>query len=165
MTLKKLKLIKYPNPLLTTICEPVDFDQISRILLKDLIGQMKKIMHEEKGMGISANQVGIPLKVFLIKHTTGQVQEYINSTWEAVDDGPANLAEGCLSSPGVFGIVKNRPRVIRVYYKDLDGFDHKDTLFNIDSVCFQHEWDHGEGIFWADKSNRSIRREVARKFK
>ena len=119
--------------------EDLDRREISRILKQNMI-------HYD-GVGLSANQIGISERVFvMILHMETQeiitcfnpriIKRYKDCGW---------FEEGCLSFPDEI-INVNRPNRIVVKYEDEDKKEHKIKLDGFASRVFQHEYDHLEGI-------------------
>ena len=119
--------------------EDLDRREISRILKENMI-------HYE-GVGLSANQIGISERVFvMILHMETQeiitcfnpriIKSYKDCGW---------FEEGCLSFPDEI-INVNRPNRIVVKYEDEDKKEHKIKLDGFAARIFQHEYDHLEGI-------------------
>ena len=119
--------------------EDLDRREISRILKQNMI-------HYD-GVGLSANQIGISERVFvMILHMETQeiitcfnpriIKSYKDCGW---------FEEGCLSFPDEI-INVNRPNRIVVKYEDEDKKEHKIKLDGFAARIFQHEYDHLEGI-------------------
>lgn len=156
-----MKLKFYPDEYLKKVCKKVEvFDAA---LHKEL-DEMKKIMVQFKGMGISANQVGLDKRMFLIE-TKNELLECINPVIEN-KKGKANLEEGCLSSPGIFAKIPSRSYELEIIFQNRYGCILKKKLSGIYAVCAEHEMDHLNGIFWFDRLEiRQQRREIERKWK
>lgn len=117
--------------------------------LETLIADMKDTLKKADGAGLSAVQVGILKRVFLIIDDNG-MQEFINPViLETSGENPI-LEEGCLSVPGRYGKVK-RPNKVKVKAFNLKGeeFVKVYTGFYAKAIC--HEYDHLEGILYTDK--------------
>ena len=119
--------------------EDLDRREMSRILKENMI-------HYE-GVGLSANQIGISERVFvMILHMETEeiitcfnpriIKRYKDCGW---------FEEGCLSFPDEI-INVNRPNRIVVKYEDEDKKEHKIKLDGFAARVFQHEFDHLEGI-------------------
>ena len=119
--------------------EDLDRREMSRILKENMI-------HYE-GVGLSANQIGISERVFvMILHMETEeiitcfnpriIKKYKDCGW---------FEEGCLSYPDEI-INVNRPNRIVVKYEDEDKKEHKIKLDGFAARVFQHEFDHLEGI-------------------
>ena len=111
-----------------------------------------------KGIGISANQIGIWERAFAmirdLEHNeiiVGFNPRIIKSYNEEVE-----MEEGCLSYPDVFLKVK-RPDKIVVKYEDEDKKTHKMKLEGLASRVFQHEYDHMEGIDFTQRSKDIVK--------
>ena len=110
---------------------------------------MIKVMLEEKGMGLAANQIGITKRFFAIGHSSFDTfknhaiiwnPQVINFSEEKIID-----VEGCLSFKNIFVKVE-RPKTIEVQYETTQGKTRFARLDGMESKCFQHELDHLDGI-------------------
>ena len=134
-------------PVLREICQPVkNFDNNLASLLDD----MKQTVRAERGAGLAAPQIGLPLRVVVIDVDEGYfelVNPVILST-KGEQSGP----EGCLSVKGKQGTVR-RPAKVKAEYRDRNGKKHKLTAegFFARAVC--HELDHLDGVLYIDKAD------------
>ena len=126
---------------------------------------MIRLMLDEKGMGLAANQIGITKRFFAIGHDSFDTFEkhaiiwnpqVINSSEEKVID-----VEGCLSFKDIF-IKVERPKVIEVQYETTQGKTRFAKLDGMESKCFQHELDHLDGITF-NKRVSKLRWQMANK--
>ena len=119
--------------------EDLDRREISRILKENMV-------HYE-GIGLSANQIGIGERVFvmMLNIETEETITCFNPRIIKSYSKEVVLEEGCLSYPGVFLDAK-RPDSVVVKYEDANGKLHKEKLTGFTSRVFQHEYDHMEGI-------------------
>ena len=126
---------------------------------------MIKLMLDERGMGLAANQIGITKRFFAIGHDSFDTfqkhaiiwnPQVINSSEEKVID-----IEGCLSFKNVFVKVE-RPKVIEVQYETTQGKTRFAKLNGMESKCFQHELDHLDGITF-NKRVSKLRWQMANK--
>ena len=110
---------------------------------------MIKLMLDERGMGLAANQIGVTKRFFAIGHESFDTFEKPVIIWnpqiimqskEKVID-----VEGCLSFKDIFVKVE-RPETIEVQYETTKGQTKYARLEGMESKCFQHEHDHLEGI-------------------
>ena len=124
-----------------------------------------KLMIEERGMGLAANQVGITKRFFAIGHDSFDTfqkhaiiwnPKVINFSEEKVID-----IEGCLSFKGIWLKVK-RPREVEVQYETTQGKTRFAKLNGMESKCFQHELDHLDGITF-NKRVSKLRWQMANK--
>jgi peptide deformylase len=143
-----LTLVLYPNSILRKPSTEVDksFDVNSQLILK-----MKEILNTEDGMGIAAPQIGVHLRVFLIKLLPERKDCTIFINPQILEhDEIVESEEACLSVPGFVGVV-NRSKRILVSYTNSDGKICETSLSGLNSVCFQHELDHLNGVLFIDR--------------
>jgi len=135
--------------------EDFEFSKFSQKEIQELILRMKKAMRAAKGVGLSANQIGLPLKVFVaeIPEKDGGSKFYaiFNPRIEKASKESTSMQEGCLSVPGIYGEVERPSRVV------LKGFDKhgrslKIKAWGLLAKVFQHEIDHLNGILFIDKA-------------
>jgi peptide deformylase len=123
---------------------------------------MIDIMLKESGLGLSANQVGVPFQIFVMKpvlnkqygDSTVVINPVIKGLSKETEEGP----EGCLSHPGLFLKVK-RPISCIVEFdtltSDFKNVIHVETKFDdIDARIFLHEYDHLHGIQYVDRVSK-----------
>lgn len=151
-----LKLVTYPNEILSQNLKEFDF-QNPVIDPRDLEAQMIQLMYAENGRGLSANQVGVDARVFVIKteklegvHTPFAV---FNPKIIAIGDDEELGEEGCLSFPGLFLKVK-RPKNVVTEFLDRDGNTCIIRFDDIDARCFLHEYDHLSGVCFTDRISK-----------
>ena len=127
----------------------VKFDEKLHILLDD----MYETMQSRDGVGLAAPQVGILKRAVVIDVGDGKI-ELINP--EIVEEsGEQTGSEGCLSVPGVFGVV-TRPNVVTVKAQDRDGKWFKITGKELLARAFCHEIEHLDGKLFLDRVIRFI---------
>lgn len=137
-----MKILKYPNPALLTVCSEVtEFDDA----LKSALDEMWEVMVASEGMGLAANQVGILKRMFIMTDVDGSKVYAVNPKILLKSQVPANKPEGCLSAPGEFLELDERADWVQVEYQDETGAQHKKVFHGIHSVCIQHEIDHLDG--------------------
>ena len=140
---------------LNVISESWNFevDKDSDLLEKNLIDCMIK----NNGIGLAANQVGITKRVFAIgAYNHPEMEDPIaifNPEILEFSDEMSNYKEGCLSFPGLWINVK-RPEKITVRFQDSKGNYVTKTLTGLMSRCFQHEYDHLNGVCFVDKVSK-----------
>lgn len=114
---------------------------------------MFELMYEAKGIGLAANQVDLPLRLFVInlaaKQGEGEEVVFINPVLSK-PKGHVQMEEGCLSLPGVYGDVE-RPKQITVNAFNLRGEEIKADLDGMLSRVVQHETDHLDGVMFTDR--------------
>lgn len=151
------KIITVPNPKLRQQSKPVKkINKKIKQLVNDLI-DTTKAAKEPKGVGLSAIQIGKPVRVFVIKKGN-KFTPFINPiiTWKSkkmhsqVLEKEKLFLEGCLSIPGFYGYV-DRPHVIKLKWQDLESKTHQEKFENKESTFVQHELDHLNGIIFVDR--------------
>lgn len=137
-----LQILKYPDPRLYTVAEPVtEVDQEIRSLVDD----MAETMYGAPGIGLAATQVDVhkQLIVLDISETKDRLLVLINP--EIIESyGQVACEEGCLSVPGIYEKV-SRAEKIRVKALDRDGNAFEFDAEGLLAVCVQHEMDHLKG--------------------
>lgn len=132
---------------LRKVSKPVDnFDA----RLNELIDDMKDTLKKANGAGLSAVQVGILKRVFIIIDDDGTMKEFINP--QILEQSGKNpiLDEGCLSVPGKYAKVDRPNRVVvKAQNKAGEEFIKEYTGFLAKAIC--HESDHLDGILYIDK--------------
>jgi peptide deformylase len=133
--------------------------------IRKLVDDMAETMYDAPGVGLAANQIGVPLRIFVIDIASddepSDLLVFINPKIEA-RTGHQTYKEGCLSFPGVAEDVK-RAAEVTVTALDAQGkpFElHADGLL---AVAVQHENDHLDGVLMVDKFNALKRRMIGRK--
>lgn len=151
---KRLSVIVHPHPTLRLKSKPilrVD-DQ-----LRDYITQMFELMYLSKGVGLAANQVNLPLQMFVVnpagKPGEGEEMVFINPVISR-PKGSEVAEEGCLSLPGVFG------EVVRAAEIDVEAFTHLGQRVKLRATGYlarilQHEFDHLQGVMFFDRMSET----------
>ena len=150
MDLSALEIIHYPHPTLrhtSRSIQRVDGE------LRDIIRQMFPLMYEARGVGLAANQINLPLRVFITNLAAdpeeGEECVFINPVISQ-PKGMFEQEEGCLSIPGVTGNVK-RPERVRIQAFDLEGQAVDLTVDGLFARVVQHELDHLDGVLFTDR--------------
>lgn len=123
---------------------------------------MFQLMYDAKGIGLAANQVNLPIRMFVVNVLSdpeqGQEMVFINPVVSR-PKGFAEEQEGCLSLPGVYGDVK-RPKQIHVSAYTLEGKPIDATVDGLLARVIQHELDHLDGVMFPDRMSESGRLEL-----
>ena len=128
----------------------------------DLSQSMVSLMRKEMGYGLAANQVGLPLKMFVLDGEPAYAVFNPRITYFGEEE--ILLEEGCLSYPGLALKIK-RPRFIRVRFRDPYG-DYVTKQFDgITARVFQHEFDHINGVDFTQKVSKLKRDMAIKKWK
>lgn len=125
----------------------MDFDYPLRNEM--LAQEMIALMVREYGIGLSATQVGISRRLFVMQ-VDGHYRECFNPKILESSETQVEFDEGCLSFPGDHCIIK-RPDWVRVEYRTSAGQPVQATLTGLEARCFQHELDHLDGITMWDR--------------
>lgn len=121
--------------------------------IKKLIAEMYDTMLEEGGIGISAIQVGVPLKLVVTDYYDNEKpMVWINAEIIWASENKVNSKEGCLSIKGFYYTIK-RYSEIKVKFLDIDNKVKIAHLSGIAAYCLQHEIDHTNGILFNDHLN------------
>lgn len=144
------KILTTEEPALHKTCRPVEtFDKKLHTLLDD----MRETLIESGGVGLAAPQVGILRRVVLVD-TGDEILELVNPTLVETD-GEQEGAEGCLSLPGKYGIVK-RPYYAKVRAQDRNGNWYEAEGEELTARCFCHELDHLDGKMYTEVMERFL---------
>ena len=144
------KILTDTEPALHKTCKPVEnFDRKLCTLLDD----MRDTLIDSGGVGLAAPQVGILRRVVLVD-TGDEILELINPTLVETD-GEQVGAEGCLSVPGKYGLVK-RPYYAKVRAQDRNGDWYEAEGEELIARCFCHELDHLDGIIYTEIMERYL---------
>ena len=142
------KILTDKEPALHKVCKPVvSFDSKLHKLLDD----MRETLIDSNGVGLAAPQVGILRRVVLVD-TGDEILELINPTMVETD-GEQVGAEGCLSVPGRYGLVR-RPYYAKVRAQDRNGDWYEAEGEELIARCFCHELDHLDGIIYTEVMER-----------
>jgi peptide deformylase len=142
-----LKIVKYPEPVLQQAGEPVtEFDEDLRTFVANLF----ETMYKAQGIGLAAQQVGVPKRVTVIDLSLGKdpAQKLVLVNPEIVSrQGKQYEEEGCLSFPEI------REKIARAAKVSIRAQDEYGKWFEMDgeellSRAFQHEIDHLDGILF-----------------
>ena len=147
------KILTTDEPALHKVCRPVEkFDWRLHKLLDD----MRETLAQANGVGLAAPQVGILRRVVVVD-TGEDILELVNP--ELLEtDGEQEGAEGCLSVPGKYGLVK-RPYYAKVRAQDREGQWFEAEGEEVVARCFCHELDHLDGIVYTEIMERYLTEE------
>ena len=120
---------------------------------KELSKGMYDNMAKYGGLGLSANQLGLPYRMFVMgghpQIEDGKVRSVFNPMVNDVSPESINLKEGCLSFPFLFLSIK-RPKWCSVRYTDENGEEVEETLHGMSARIFMHENEHMNGYVFTD---------------
>ncbi len=147
----ELKLILYPNKILTKANSTITKENLYRVLPK--IQEMEKILKQHDGIGLAGPQVGINLRFCIIRYKNcniNMLDPYILSHGKETDI----IKEGCISLPDVTVSVKRFTNIV-VWYFD-ENYEEKKEMF--EGSCarvIQHEIDHLNGILLTSRMSHT----------
>ncbi len=146
---RNLKILYYPDKILRCKCRPVDPSDRQVI---DVARRMLELMHEARGVGLAAPQVGLDWRLFVANHTNEPDQDFIFIN--PVLSNHASLSEsheeGCLSIPGVYGQI-TRPVSVDIEAYNEKGEEVRLSAQELAARVWQHETDHLDGVLIIDK--------------
>lgn len=147
------RILTDKDPALHKVCRPVEkFDGRLHRLLND----MTDTLAEANGVGLAAPQVGILRRVVIVD-TGEEILELVNPTLLETS-GEQEGAEGCLSVPGKYGLVK-RPNYAKVRAQNRYGEWFEAEGEELIARCFCHELDHLDGIVYTEVMERFLTEE------
>ena len=163
-----LAIVQCGEPVLRRPADPVDPSALRTADLQQLILRMRATMHDASGVGLAAPQVGASIQLAVLEdgpERWGQLSEdergrrerqalpftvLVNPTYQPVGEDQVSFYEGCLSVPGLTGVVA-RHRAIRVTALDQHG-ERVDRVFvGWAARIVQHEVDHLGGHLYLDR--------------
>jgi peptide deformylase len=147
-------VLRMGHPILQQVAEPVT--RFGTPELRELVRDMDDTMRARNGAGIAAPQIGVSLRVviFEVTHNPRYPQAepvpytvLVNPVLEPIGDERDDAWEGCLSAPGLRGVVSRHTR-LRYRGCDLDGQPIDRTVSGFHARVVQHEVDHLDGILY-----------------
>ena len=154
-------IVLYPDPVLlapTREVETIDDD------LRRLVQDMIETMHAEPGVGLAANQVGVPLRLMVVDISAGedpsQIKVFVNPQIVA-EAGSQTGDEGCLSFPGIVEVI-TRPDRVTIRATDLDGNPVEETGEGFFARALCHEIDHLDGVVFLSRMS-PLKRDLAKR--
>ncbi len=145
-----LEIVPYPHPTLRHKSKPIRRVDAE---LRKIVGEMFELMYEAKGIGLAANKVDLPIRLFIVNLTSdpkeGEEMVFINPV-VSKQKGSEEREEGCLSLPGLYAQVM-RPKTIHLSAYNLAGEAIEGDLDEMMARVVQHENDHLDGIMFTDR--------------
>lgn len=159
-----MKIVQYPHPTLRHKSKSIQ--RVDK-KLKAMVEEMFELMYEANGVGLAANQVDLPFRLFIVnlaaKKDEGEELVFINPV-VSNKKGSDEKEEGCLSLPGVYAPVK-RPEKVTFNAYNLKGEELEAELDGLMARVVQHETDHLDGVMFIDKlsttNSMTVQEEVA----
>jgi peptide deformylase len=160
------RVIQIGDPILRRRAADVPSAALGSPELRDLVLDLVDTMHSAGGIGIAAPQIGESVRAAAIEITADSTRYpdmqpfplavFINPVITTFDANPQEFWEGCLSVPGLRGLVA-RPRGVRVDYLDAYGSAHSITADGFLATVLQHELDHLDGVLFVDRIRDTTR--------
>ena len=144
-----LNLVTPNDPILHNPVEEFDPKSID---LEKVVAEMFATMYHYKGVGLSANQVGLPYRMFVMG-TPEMEMVFINPKIRNTAGDFIYAEEGCLTHPGLFINIK-RPEEVRVLSTNMFYDTEAQTYKGMTARIIQHEMDHLNGIDYQKRANR-----------
>ena len=149
-------LIPPTDPRLLMKIAPYTDDMLKEFKIKDRAELSKKMynsMVKYGGIGLSANQVGLPFRMFVMgghpQIDNGKVRAVFNPLVNDVSEETVAMKEGCLSFPFLFLSI-TRPKWCHVKYTDQHGKEIEEVLHGMNARIFMHENEHMNGYVFTD---------------
>jgi len=155
-----MQIVQYPHPALRWKSKPIV--EIGEEL-RATVRRMFELMYEAKGIGLAANQVALPYRLFVVNATGDPEQadeEHVFINPEIVRrKGSEEGEEGCLSIPELYGQIRRAEQIV------VEAFDVKGRPFTMEMIelpgrVVQHECDHLDGVLFPDRMSESARHEI-----
>lgn len=125
-----------------------DFKKYSKKEINDILKKMREAMKAANGIGLSANQIGLDMNLF-IAQAEGKFYAVFNPKITKYSDNNIIMEEGCLSVPEVYGTTE-RPEKVTLEGYDKNGKKIKIKAWGLLARIFQHETDHLNGKLFID---------------
>ena len=146
-----LQIIHYPHPTLRHPSKPLKRVDAE---LRKIVAEMFELMYENEGVGLAANQVDLPYRLFVANPEGSpdkkQAERVFINPVLSQPRGQAEDDEGCLSIPGVYAPV-TRNETIKVQSYDLAGNEFTAEVNGLLARIVQHETDHLDGTLFIDR--------------
>ena len=149
-----LKIAKLGHPVL--VKKTKEINDLSSIDLKNIIYDMSETMIDANGIGLAAPQVHISHRIFIYRNPEKEdvkkinISVLVNPLIEKINDETEDEWEGCLSIPGMLGLVR-RYKQIKYSALDLNGKKITGKVEGLHARVIQHEFDHLNGILYTSR--------------
>lgn len=146
----KLSIITYPHPTLRYKAKPIRRVDAH---LRQIVERMFELMYEQRGVGLAATQVNLPIRLFVYNpkgnREEGPEAVFINPVVSRPRSNELE-EEGCLSLPGIYGNVV-RAKTVHVNAFDISGKEIDQDFSSYEARIIQHETDHLNGMLFIDR--------------
>jgi len=176
-----MPLVFFPDPKLLEVSKKVTFNPYDGPLndgvwvhgLKEVCDDLVATMQGNNGVGLSAIQVGMPVRIIVIAgqdvnpgNSDAHPVVMVNPQWRISPHGASQemVNEGCLSFPAVFEDVL-RWTAVEATWDDIDSNGHVDTFYGVQAQVIQHECEHLDGHLFIEHLPSYIRDRIRLKMK
>jgi len=143
-----VRVITYPDPFLRRSAS--DVEEVDNNI-RQAVEKMLVTMYTNKGVGLAAPQVGLGRRIVVVNASGEKADEKILINPTIVERrGAMEGEEGCLSFPGVAGVVRRSAHIVILAY-DIEGKEIELPATDFASRVLQHEIDHLEGMLFVDR--------------
>lgn len=150
--MEELKLLRFDNPLLRESPPLFDF-QNEEVNAKELADKLFYTQQQLGGIGLSANQVGIPYKIFVLGKDDTSRRNIFNPILVSVSNDFITMREGCLSFRGLWLNI-SRPKGVVLSYQNTENETVVETFNGITARVVLHEYDHMVGKNFTDYASK-----------
>jgi len=157
--MKQYTLVKDNDPILSQPAERFDFDN-PPMDPTELFEDMKRIMQQNHGFGLSAPQIGVPYQVFVLGNPYDGDSIFsvfnpkiVDTMGDTFGTQEIIMEEGCLTYPGMFIKIK-RPASIRARFSGHDGVVDTMNFNGYTARAFLHEYDHLQGVTFVNRASK-----------
>lgn len=145
------KVARMGHPVLRQVARPVDPAELGGPVIEGLIADLLDTVDDYDGAGLAAPQVHASVRVVVLTlDPEDGMQVWINPELTPTTEDELQSFEGCLSVPGLRGLV-TRPAGVRVRALDRSGQPIELDLEGFPAIVAQHECDHLDGVLYVDK--------------
>jgi len=146
------KLVEEASKVLRTPPDEFDFNEPPEDP-KEIEKNLAECVSTFGGLGLSANQLGLPYRVFVMRTADKGTMAFFNPEITRLSQEQELMREGCLSFPDIYLMIK-RPKTVEFTYRDSDAEEHTLILDGIGGRCVQHEIDHLNGILFLERASQ-----------
>jgi len=158
-------IVIFGDPVLREVSQPID--EINREI-EDLVSDLMDTLKEAKGLGLTANQIGVAKRLFIVDLSAIDINEtlrvFINPEIIETSEEEIELEEGCLSFPDLY-LKITRPGRVKIRALDLNGETFEITAEGMAARAMLHEFDHVEGKLFIDRVSPLTRTMIKGKLK
>jgi peptide deformylase len=167
VTLKLAKVVQYPDERLRQVSRPLPVDEADTMLkLRELVFTMRETLHDARGYGLSAIQLGVPVRLMIVH--TPEIKApliMVNPHIVGTSVETVEMMEGCLSFDGRRDPIIRPKRVTVRWWNEYGHYHEPQEYGGWTARAIQHEHDHLDGFLLIDKLLPAARRMLDRQFK